>query len=85
MLMENNDQVINETISVRFEDVRDGTAILRLDAGVDTVVYQEFLAVAEELNLGILEAAEEAGARFSGPAQLNLDPATTSSVPGEPV
>ena len=39
------------------------------------------LAVAEELNLGIVAIAEEAGARFSGPARLNLDPATPTDPP----
>lgn len=80
-LLENHDSVLQDTISVRFEDIRDGNAILRLDAGIDTIIYAEFLAVAEELNLGIVAIAEEAGARFSGPARLNLDPATPTEPP----
>jgi MscS family membrane protein len=63
-------RVLQDTVSVRFEDIRDGNAILRLDAGVDTVDYQEYLAVAEDLNLRILEIAEGAGATFTGPGQL---------------
>ena len=70
---------------IRFEDIQDGNAILRLDAGIDTVNYQEFLAVAEQLNLHILEIANQIGARFSGPARLNLDPDSSANPPGEPV
>lgn len=72
-LMSEHDLVIDETISVRFETIVDANAILRLDAGVDTLDFQEYLAVAETLNLGILDIAERAGCRFTGPAQLNLD------------
>ena len=72
-IMNEHELVIDETISVRFETIVDANAILRLDAGVNTVDYQEYLAVAETLNLGILDIAERAGARFTGPARLNLD------------
>ena len=72
-LMTAHDKVLEETISVRFETIVDANAILRLDAGIDTLDYQEFLSVAEVLNLGILDITERAGARFTGPAQLNLD------------
>ena len=82
--MASTDKVMEETISVRFEDIQEGNAILRLDAGIDTIVYQEFLAVAEALNLGLLEIADQVGARFSGPSQLNLDPQAPVNPPGEP-
>jgi MscS family membrane protein len=62
--------ILPETISVRFETIEDGTAWLRLDAGVDTTDYQEFLAVAETINLRLVEIAEDAGATFSGPGTL---------------
>ncbi len=65
-----HEKVIDETVSVRFEEIRDANAILRLDAGVDTRDYQEFLRVAEELNLGIMQIAETAGVRFTGPGVL---------------
>ncbi len=60
--------VIEDSVSVRFESIEDGTAWLRLDAGVNTTDYQAFLAVAEELNLGVVEAVENAGATLTGPA-----------------
>ena len=80
--MQAHEKVLDDTISVRFEDIRNANAILRLDAGIDTTNFQEFLAVAEELNLGILEAAEAVGALFTGPAQLNLVPEGSQGEPG---
>ena len=65
---------MDETVSVRFEDIADANAILRVDAGVATTDYQAFLAVAEELNLGMLDIVHQAGARFTGPAQLHQKP-----------
>ena len=63
-------QVLQETVSVRFETIEDANAILRLDAGVNTTDYQAFLAVAEDLNLRVVETVQGAGAIFSGPGQL---------------
>jgi MscS family membrane protein len=62
--------VLQETVSVRFERIEQATAVLRLDAGVPTTNYQEFLAVAEDLNLHIVELVHAAGAIFSGPGQV---------------
>ena len=63
-------KLIQDTVSVRFEDIEDYNAILRLDAGVDTTDFQEYLAVAEDLNLRVVEIAHNAGAIFSGPGQF---------------
>ncbi len=62
--------VIVDSVSVRFEAIEDGTAWLRLDAGIDTTDYQAFLEVAEQLNLGLVQIVESAGAIFSGPGTL---------------
>jgi MscS family membrane protein len=77
-MMQNHDMVLDETISVRFDNIQDGRALLRLDAGVKTTDFQEFLVVAEELNLGIVEIGQQAGARFAGPGRL-----VQTSDPGE--
>lgn len=69
-LFEAHPRLIEDTVSIRFENVVDATAVLRLDGGVDTTDFQEFLAVAEDLNLLVLEAVQAAGAHFSGPGQL---------------
>jgi len=73
-LVAGHEKVMAETASVRFEDIVDGNAILRLDAGVATTDFQEFLAVAEELNLGILDVMEHAGTQLTGPGQLQQEP-----------
>ncbi len=68
-LLLTQEKILQDTVSIRFSRIDDGTAILRMDAGVDTTNYQEFLVVAEQLNLGIVEAVYEAGASFSGPSK----------------
>lgn len=73
-LLLGHEEVMDETVSVRFEDIADANAVLRIDAGVATTNFQEFLAVAEDLNLGMLDIVERAGARFTGPAQLHQEP-----------
>jgi MscS family membrane protein len=68
------DEVMDETISIRFSRIDDATAILRTDAGVATTNYQEYLVVAENLNLNIVTLVNDAGATFSGPSKtVKLD------------
>ena len=43
---------------------------MRLDAGILTRDHQEYLAVAEDLNLRIIEIVHQNGAIFSGPGQV---------------
>jgi MscS family membrane protein len=62
--------VLQDTVSVRLETIESATAVLRIDAGVDTNNYQEYLAVAEDLNLRIIELVHNAGAIFSGAGQV---------------
>ena len=82
-LFHEHSDVIDETISIRFSRIDDGNAILRMDAGVSTTNYQEFLAVAEVLNLGIVAAVESAGAKFSGPTQaLQFDEGMKAAISG---
>ncbi|MEP4148935.1 MAG: mechanosensitive ion channel family protein [Halioglobus sp.] len=83
-LAADNTLVLDETASIRFETIADANAILRIDLGVGTTDYQEFLAVAEELNLGILDIADQAGARFTGPARLNMDSANSTPETNSP-
>ena len=76
--------IVEDTTSIRFEDVRDGNAILRLDAGVNKTDFQEFLAVAEELNLRAVEVVQAAGASFTGPGQLVQLGKLEEDEPGQP-
>lgn len=58
-----------DTISIRFEEITDNTAHIRVDAGVMTTDFQEYLEVAEGLNLNVVAVVREAGGSFSGPGQ----------------
>jgi MscS family membrane protein len=62
--------VLQETVSIRLEKIVAANAVIRIDAGVDTTDYQRFLAVAEDLNLRMIERVHDAGAVFSGPGQV---------------
>jgi MscS family membrane protein len=62
-------EVLQQTVSIRLEKIDNATAILRIDAGVNTADYQVYLAIAEDLNLRLIEIVHSAGAVFSGPGQ----------------
>jgi MscS family membrane protein len=69
-LFHNQDGVINDTVSIRLDEIVDNTVHIRIDAGISTQDYQVFLEVAEQLNLTIMQLVADSGARFSGPGQL---------------
>jgi MscS family membrane protein len=64
--------VRQDTVSVRLDNIDDAVARLRIDAGIPTTDYQEFLAVAEDLNLRFIDIVAEAGAALVGPGQLRV-------------
>lgn len=68
-LFQATDSLKPDTISIRFDEITDNTAHVRIDAGVSTHDFQKYLEVAEELNLQIIDAVQKLGARFSGPGQ----------------
>ena len=63
-------KVQQDTVSIRLENIEAATAIIRIDAGIMTRDFQEYLAVAEDLNLRIIELVHTNGAIFSGPGQV---------------
>ncbi|MEM1405028.1 MAG: mechanosensitive ion channel domain-containing protein [Pseudomonadota bacterium] len=65
-----HEDVIQETVSIRLEKIEAATAVIRIDSGVQTTDFQRYLAVAEDLNLRMIELVHEAGAVFSGPGQV---------------
>jgi len=73
-LLQSHERVIDDTVSVRFENIVDANAVLRVDAAVATTEYQTFLRVTEEINLDMLDIVSRAGAHFTGPAQLHQEP-----------
>lgn len=64
------EEILQPTVSIRLEKILAANAIIRIDAGVNTTDYQRFLAVAEDLNLRMIELVHSAGAVFSGPGQV---------------
>jgi len=62
--------VLQETVSVRLEKIESATALIRIDSGIATTDFQEYLAVAEDLNLRVIELVHNAGAIFSGAGQV---------------
>ena len=73
-LLQSHEQIIDDTVSVRFENIVDANAVLRVDAAVAMTEYQTFLRVTEEINLDMLDIVSRAGAHFTGPAQLHQEP-----------
>jgi MscS family membrane protein len=62
--------VRQDTISIRLTDIQAAVAVIKLDAGIMTTDYEEYLAVAEDLNLRVIEIVHQNGAIFSGPGQV---------------
>jgi len=58
-----------ESVSVRLERLEGAAAVVRIDARVETRDYQDFLAVAEDLNLRRLELVAGAGLSLTAPGQ----------------
>jgi MscS family membrane protein len=58
-----------DSVSVRLERLEGAAAVVRIDARVDTRDYQDFLAVAEDLNLRMLELVADAGLSLTAPGQ----------------
>lgn len=65
-----HERVVPDTVSLRFVRIEDATAVLRIDAGIATTDFQDFLRVSEELNLQIVACIEASDSRFTGPGQM---------------
>lgn len=65
-----HEDVMQETVSIRLEKIVAANALIRIDAGIATTDFQRFLAVAEDLNLRVIDLVHAAGAVFSGPGQV---------------
>ncbi|MEM1142549.1 MAG: mechanosensitive ion channel domain-containing protein [Pseudomonadota bacterium] len=65
-----HEDVLQESVSIRLEKIAAATAVIRIDASISTVDFQRYLAVAEDLNLRMIDHVHKAGAVFSGPGQV---------------
>lgn len=64
--------VYPDTVSVRLDDIGEAAAQLRLDAGIRTTDFQEYLGVAEDLNLRFIDIILSTNATLAGPGQLRI-------------
>jgi len=71
-LLLSHPRIRQDSVSVRFEEIEDATALLRVDGGVETKDFQEYLAVAEDLNLQLIDILAEAGLALAGPTRSIL-------------
>lgn len=68
-LLEQDDRVHDEPLRVRFTDFAEDAILIKLHAFIKTTNFSEFLAIAEDLNIGIMEIVETAGTRFALPGR----------------
>ncbi len=61
--------ILSDTVSVRLSDITEQAFMLRLDSRVNTSDFQQFLAVAEDINLRIVDLVHAAGTNFAYPSQ----------------
>jgi MscS family membrane protein len=67
-MLKENDRVLEDGQRVRFIEIADDALKIEVFAHLDTTVWAEYLELAEELNLRILEIVAEAGTSLSLPA-----------------
>lgn len=61
--------ILSESISVRLFNINDYAYMVRLDSRVDSNDFQQYLAIAEDVNLRIIDLVQEAGTFFAYPSQ----------------
>ncbi len=59
----------SESISVRLFNINDYAYMVRLDSRVTTNDFQQYLAIAEDINLRIIDLIQESGTFFAYPSQ----------------
>lgn len=67
-------RVKDEPLRVRFTNFDEDAILIKVNCFIQTTDFNEFLEVAEELNIHIMELLHEAGARFALPGRvINLE------------
>ncbi len=67
-------RVYDEPARVRFRDFAEDAILIEIYSFIRTTDFTEFLEIAEELNIGIMEIVQEAGAQFALPGRaLHLE------------
>jgi len=68
-LFESHERILQDNHRVRFIEIADDALLVELYAYLNTKVWAEYLELAEELNINILEIVAQAGTTLSPPAR----------------
>jgi MscS family membrane protein len=63
-----HDRVLQDSLRVRFVSIADDALLIEVYAYLNTIIWSEYLELAEELNMRILEIVTQAGTTLSLPA-----------------
>jgi len=67
--LEENEMVYEDPIRVRFTDFDDDAILVKVHCFIKTTDFNEFLAIAEDINFQIMEIVKSAGASFALPGR----------------
>ncbi len=68
-VLEQNEQVHEKPLRVRFTDFDEDAILIKINSFLKTTDFPESLAIAEELNLRIMEIVDAAGTKFALPGK----------------
>ena len=67
--LEQNEQVHDDPIRVRFTDFGDDALLIKVHSFIKTTDFAEFLAIAEEINIQIMDIVNSSGTSFALPGR----------------
>ncbi|MGB5488452.1 MAG: mechanosensitive ion channel domain-containing protein, partial [Lysobacterales bacterium] len=67
--LEQNEQVYEDPLRVRFTDFDNDAILIKVHSFIKTTDYAVFLAIAEDINIQIMEIVKSAGASFALPGR----------------
>jgi MscS family membrane protein len=74
-------RLYDDPLRVRFTDFAEDAILIKINAFVQTTDFSEYLEVAEELNIAIMEIVQKAGAQFALPGRTLYMEGGGQSVP----
>ena len=68
-VLEKNEQVYEDPLRVRFTDFDDDALLIKVHSFIKTTDFAEFLGIAEEINIQIMEIVKSSGTAFALPGR----------------
>jgi MscS family membrane protein len=68
-LLYSHPAIVSDSISVRLFNINDYAYMVRMDSRVNSNDFQQYLAIAEDINLRIIDLVNESGTNFAYPSQ----------------